>query len=67
MATVWYCLVALMIAGYVILDGFDLGAGILHFSVGRTESQRRRVIEHEDGDAQGDRGQALVQLAPAIG
>ena len=44
MATVWYCLVALMIAGYVILDGFDLGAGILHFSVGRTESQRRRVI-----------------------
>jgi len=33
-----------MIAGYVILDGFDLGAGILHFSVGRTESQRRRVI-----------------------
>jgi len=44
MATVWYCLVALMIAGYVILDGFDLGAGILHFSIGRTESQRRRVI-----------------------
>jgi cytochrome d ubiquinol oxidase subunit II len=33
-----------MIAGYVILDGFDLGAGILHFSVGRTESQRRRVL-----------------------
>jgi cytochrome d ubiquinol oxidase subunit II len=44
MGTVWYCLVALMIAGYVILDGFDLGAGILHFVVGRTESQRRRVI-----------------------
>jgi cytochrome d ubiquinol oxidase subunit II len=44
MGTVWYCLVALMIAGYVILDGFDLGAGILHFAVGRTESQRRRVI-----------------------
>ncbi len=44
MATLWYCLVAIMIAGYVILDGFDLGAGILHFSVGRTESQRRRVI-----------------------
>jgi cytochrome bd ubiquinol oxidase subunit II len=44
MGTLWYCLVAIMIAGYVILDGFDLGAGILHFSIGRTESQRRRVI-----------------------
>ena len=45
MGTLWYCLVAIMIAGYVILDGFDLGAGILHFCVGRTESQRRRVIK----------------------
>ncbi|HVX66977.1 MAG TPA: cytochrome d ubiquinol oxidase subunit II, partial [Bryobacteraceae bacterium] len=44
MEIVWYCLVAIMIAGYVILDGFDLGAGIVHYYVGRTESQRRRVI-----------------------
>jgi cytochrome d ubiquinol oxidase subunit II len=44
MATLWFCLVAIMIVGYVVLDGFDLGAGIVHFSVGRTESQRRRVL-----------------------
>jgi cytochrome d ubiquinol oxidase subunit II len=44
MGTLWFCLVAIMLAGYVILDGFDLGAGIVHFSVGRTESQRRRIL-----------------------
>jgi cytochrome bd ubiquinol oxidase subunit II len=44
METLWFCLVAFMIAGYVILDGFDLGAGIVHFCIGRTESQRRRVL-----------------------
>jgi cytochrome d ubiquinol oxidase subunit II len=30
MNTLWFCLVALMVAGYVILDGFDIGVGILH-------------------------------------
>ena len=27
MESIWFCLVALMIAVYVLLDGFDLGAG----------------------------------------
>lgn len=45
METLWFCLVALMIAGYVVLDGFDIGTGIVHFCVGRTESQRRRVLK----------------------
>ena len=26
----WFCLVSLMLALYVVFDGFDLGAGILH-------------------------------------
>jgi cytochrome d ubiquinol oxidase subunit II len=45
METLWFCLVAIMIAGYVVLDGFDIGTGIVHFWVGRTESQRRRVLK----------------------
>jgi cytochrome d ubiquinol oxidase subunit II len=45
METLWFCLVAIMIAGYVVLDGFDLGAGIVHFCIGRTESQRRRLLK----------------------
>jgi cytochrome d ubiquinol oxidase subunit II len=44
METVWFCLVAAMMAAYVILDGFDLGVGIVHFCVGRTESQRRHIL-----------------------
>ncbi|MGO9094490.1 MAG: cytochrome d ubiquinol oxidase subunit II [Bryobacteraceae bacterium] len=45
MEILWFCLVAIMIAAYVVLDGFDLGTGIVHFFVGRTESQRRRVLK----------------------
>ncbi len=33
-----------MIAGYVILDGLDLGAGILHLAVARSEDERRAVL-----------------------
>jgi cytochrome bd ubiquinol oxidase subunit II len=44
METIWFCLVALMIAMYVLLDGFDLGAGAIHFLVGKTDEERRQVI-----------------------
>ena len=44
METVWFCLVAVMIAMYVLLDGFDLGAGAIHFLVGKTSEERRQVI-----------------------
>jgi len=44
MEILWFCLVALMLAAYVILDGFDLGAGIIHFLVGRTADERRVVL-----------------------
>jgi cytochrome d ubiquinol oxidase subunit II len=44
MATVWFCLVSLMLAAYVVLDGFDLGAGIVHLCVARTREERRTVI-----------------------
>lgn len=44
METVWFILIALMLAGYVILDGFDIGAGILHLLVAKTEEERRLVL-----------------------
>lgn len=44
METLWFCLVALMITAYVILDGFDLGAGVIHFCVARDDAQRRQVL-----------------------
>src|SRR5579871_6541596 len=44
METIWFCLVAVMIAVYVVLDGFDLGAGILHLVVARNDRERRLVL-----------------------
>lgn len=44
METLWFCLVAFMIAGYVILDGFDLGAGVIHLLAARTDRERRQVL-----------------------
>jgi cytochrome d ubiquinol oxidase subunit II len=44
METLWFCLVAIMLTAYVVLDGFDLGAGILHFFIARTDSERSKVI-----------------------
>jgi cytochrome d ubiquinol oxidase subunit II len=44
METAWFCLVAIMIAAYVVLDGFDLGAGAVHFLVAETDTERHLVV-----------------------
>jgi cytochrome d ubiquinol oxidase subunit II len=44
MATVWFIFVAFMIGAYVVLDGFDIGAGVLHLVVARTDEERRTVL-----------------------
>ena len=44
MATLWFCIVAVMLAAYVVLDGFDIGAGAIHLFVARTDEERRKVI-----------------------
>jgi cytochrome bd ubiquinol oxidase subunit II len=41
---IWYLLVAIMITAYVVFDGFDLGAGILHLFITRSDEERRIVI-----------------------
>ena len=43
--TVWFCLVALMVAAYVVLDGYDLGAGIIHLCVARSDEERQLVLK----------------------
>jgi cytochrome d ubiquinol oxidase subunit II len=43
--TIWFCLVALMIATYVVLDGYDLGAGIIHLFVARSDDERPQVLQ----------------------
>src|SRR5216683_3263536 len=43
--TIWFCLVALMIAAYVVLDGYDIGAGIIHLFVAHSDDERRQVLQ----------------------
>jgi len=45
METLWFIIVAFMLAMYVILDGFDLGAGIIHRLVGKTQTERDLVLK----------------------
>ena len=35
MQAAWFCLVAIMLAIYVALDGYDIGAGIVHLLLAR--------------------------------
>lgn len=44
METLWFGIVALMLAMYVILDGFDLGAGILHLFIAKSDDERRLIL-----------------------
>jgi len=44
MGTIWFWLVAIMLVGYVVLDGFDIGVGILHLWIARDDAERRAVI-----------------------
>jgi cytochrome d ubiquinol oxidase subunit II len=45
METLWFALVAVMIAAYVVLDGFDLGVGIVYLLVARNDAERKTVLK----------------------
>ncbi|MHB1312538.1 MAG: cytochrome d ubiquinol oxidase subunit II [Gemmatimonadaceae bacterium] len=45
MQTLWFTLAAAMMAIYVVMDGFDFGAGALHLWVARTDRERRQVFD----------------------
>ena len=44
MLLIWFWLIAIMITAYVVLDGFDLGAGVIHLLIAKTDQERRTVI-----------------------
>ncbi|MGD2135167.1 MAG: cytochrome d ubiquinol oxidase subunit II [Gemmatimonadales bacterium] len=41
--TVWFILFTVLIAGYAVLDGFDLGVGVLH-GFAKNDDERRRHL-----------------------
>lgn len=52
--TLWFILIAVLFTGYFVLEGFDLGVGILLPFLGKDETRRRMMINtigpHWDGN-----------------
>jgi len=44
MIAIWYAVVSFMLIIYVVLDGRNFGAGMLHWFVAKTPEERRQVI-----------------------
>ncbi|MFI5180764.1 MAG: cytochrome d ubiquinol oxidase subunit II [Thermoanaerobaculia bacterium] len=44
MPEIWYAIVAALLTAWVVLDGFDFGAGVLHLFVARTDAERRQLL-----------------------
>ncbi len=40
----WFILFIVIVGGYLILDGFDMGVGILHLVAARTDGERRALL-----------------------
>lgn len=41
---IWFFLLGVLLCGYTILDGFDLGVGILHLFIAKSDDERRLVM-----------------------
>ncbi len=41
---IWFAVFVIVIAGYLILDGFDMGVGILHLFVAKNDDERRITL-----------------------
>ncbi len=54
LSTLWFVLIAVLYIGYFILEGFDMGVGILLPFLGKDETRRRMMINsigpHWDGN-----------------
>jgi cytochrome d ubiquinol oxidase subunit II len=44
LATVWFCVIALLWLGYLFLEGFDFGVGMLLPLLGRGDAERRVMV-----------------------
>jgi cytochrome d ubiquinol oxidase subunit II len=43
METLWFILISILLIGYVVLDGFDLGVGTIYLWVAKTEAERDQI------------------------
>jgi cytochrome d ubiquinol oxidase subunit II len=45
METFWFWVIAWMLSTYVVLDGLDIGAGILHLFAAKTDKERSQILQ----------------------
>ena len=48
LGVIWYFLIFLLIAGYFVFDGFDLGAGVLYPFIAKTDEEKE-LVRHSIG------------------
>lgn len=41
---IWFLLIGVLLVGYAILDGFDLGVGMLHLFIAKSDRERRVLL-----------------------
>jgi cytochrome d ubiquinol oxidase subunit II len=44
MVEVWFAILSIMLAAYAVMDGWNIGCGVVQFLVTRTAAERRQVI-----------------------
>ena len=73
MATIWFMIVAVMVAAYVVLDGFDLGAGAVHLFIAQDRrraphdaSRHRPGVGRQRSVAAGRRRHAVLRVSAAL-
>ena len=44
LTTLWFIIIAVLWVGFFVLEGFDMGVGMLHGVIARTEEERRAAI-----------------------
>src|SRR5512147_1070573 len=42
--TLWFLLIGVLFTGFFVLEGFDYGVGVLLPFVGKTDGERRRIL-----------------------
>ena len=44
MGTLWFVLIVLVLAAFILLDGFDIGVGIVYLFVAKSDDERRTAL-----------------------
>ena len=66
MEALWFCIVVFMLTVYAILDGFNLGAGVIHIFLPRAENEHGSVLAVAGQFSLLLAGAALYHAFPAV-